>query len=106
ILTLSQGRRKNVGAGEPIYNPLNIMNANEAFIRRGQLTLIAAGPGTGKSAVTQFILQKGDAKGRKNSVLYFSADSDADTMFKRAAAIETGWDMSEIDRLIREGQTS
>lgn len=86
------------------------MNAEEIFLRRGQFSIIAGGPGTGKSALIQFILQQGftPPKGatRKNTVFYFSADSDPGTMFKRAAAIETGWDQSEIDRLLRQGKTA
>lgn len=87
----------------PLLSPFSVLNASEVFIRRGQLTLIAGGPGTGKSAFTQALLQRGDDQGRHNSVLYFSADSDAATMHKRAAAIATGWDQSEIERMIAEG---
>lgn len=106
MLTLTQGRRKNIGAGEPIHTPFNIIRANETYIRRGQLSLIAAGPGTGKSALIQYWLQKGGINGEKNSVFYFSADSDADTMFKRSAAIATGWEQSQIDAMIRAGDVS
>lgn len=67
------------------------------FIRRGQLTLIAAGPGTGKSALVQAITQRGDDQGNTNSVFYFSADSNAWHMFTRAAAIATGRTTSSID---------
>lgn len=83
--------------------PFNTLVSAECFIRKSQLTLIAGGPGTGKSAVTQALLQRGDDNGHKNSVFYFSADSDAATMHKRAAAIATGWEQSDIERAIREG---
>lgn len=103
MLTMSQGRRQNTAAGEPIYCPFNIVNVNEIWPRKGQLALFAAGPGTGKSALILFWIMKG-LKDRRNSVFYFSADSDAYTQWKRAAAIETGYDQSEIDRLMRTGK--
>lgn len=104
MLNASQGMRKNREAGKPIYCPISIMNQTETFIRRGQFTIIAAGPGAGKSAIAQAILQRGNDKGATNTTMYFSADSDASTMFKRAAAIATGYDMSYIDSLVREGK--
>lgn len=108
MLRLSQARRKDSNAGQPIENPFSVIHSTESHIRRGQLTLIAGGPGTGKTAVLHNILQRGNGKDgdekRVNSVLYFSADSDANTIFKRAVAIETGWEQSEIERLLREGR--
>lgn len=108
MLRLSQARRKDSNAGEPIQNPFAIVNSTESHIRRGQLALIAGGPGTGKSAVIQNILQRGNGlagdEKKVNTVLYFSADSDAMTMFKRAVSIETGWEQSEVERLQREGR--
>ncbi|MGO2778185.1 AAA family ATPase [Glutamicibacter arilaitensis] len=83
--------------------PFNSLVAAECFIRRGQLTLIAGGPGTGKSAVTQALLQRGDDHGKLNSVMYFSADSDPFTMYKRAASIATGWEQTEVERMVNEG---
>ncbi len=106
MLGVSQGQRKNREAGKPIYCPISIMNQTETFIRRGQFAIIAGGPGTGKSAITQAILQRGNDKGAVNTTMYFSADSDASTMFKRAAAIATGHDMSYIDSLVREGNAA
>ena len=103
---ITQGQRKNREAGKPIHCPINIMNQTETFIRRGQFAIIAGGPGTGKSALTQAILQRGNDKGAVNTTMYFSADSDASTMFKRSAAIATGYDMSFIDSMVREGKAS
>lgn len=108
MLRLSQARRKDSNAGQPIENPFSIVHSTESHIRRGQLTLIAGGPGTGKTAVLHNIIQRGNGKEgdekRVNTCLYFSADSDANTIFKRAVAIETGWEQSEIERLLREGR--
>lgn len=108
MLRLSQARRKDSNAGEPIQNPFSIIHSTASHIRRGQLSLIAGGPGTGKSAVIQNIIQRGnglvEGARRVNTCLYFSADSDANTMFKRAVAIETGWEQSEVERLLEEGR--
>lgn len=108
MLRLSQARRKDSNAGEPIQNPFSIIHSTESHIRRGQLSLIAGGPGTGKTAVLHNIIQRGNGlageERRVNTCLYFSADSDANTIFKRAVAIETGWEQSEVERLLREGR--
>jgi hypothetical protein len=89
---LNQGRRKNTGSGTPLYSPFQVLNSNEVFIRKGQMTLITAAPGTGKSAVIQSMLQRGDDQGLVNKVFYHSADTDESTMWVRAAAIATGYE--------------
>jgi len=105
VLTLNQGRRLNAAAGEPLHNPLGVMNVSKTFLRKGQLSLVAAGPGSGKSAIVQFILQVGNglppgAPDRAvNRTLYFSADSDSTTMWTRSAAIATGMTQDMIDEL-------
>jgi replicative DNA helicase len=110
MLRLSQARRKDSNAGEPIENPFSIVHSTESHIRRGQLSIIAGGPGTGKTALLHNIIQRGnglaDDARRVNSCLYFSADSDAYTIFQRAVSIETGWEQSEVARLIKEGRQS
>ncbi|HJV99829.1 MAG TPA: AAA family ATPase [Arthrobacter sp.] len=75
-------------------------------MRKGQLTLITAAPGTGKSAVIQAMLQRGDDQGQLNKVLYHSADTDESTMWVRAAAIATGYETSDIERDVRLGTVS
>jgi KaiC/GvpD/RAD55 family RecA-like ATPase len=100
---LNQGRRKNVGGGTPLFSPFQVLNKNEVFLRKGQLTLITAAPGTGKSAVVQAMLQRGSEDGRVNQTLYYSADTDESTMWVRAAAIATGFETSDIERAVREG---
>lgn len=105
--TLNQARRKNAAAGEPLHNPLGVMNESKTFIRKGQLTLISAGPGSGKSALIQHILQMGnglpygDPARQTNRVFYFSADSDQTTMWKRSAAIATGYTQDVLDYMIQ-----
>lgn len=79
------------------------MTSSKTFIRRGELTLIAAGPGTGKSAFVQAVIQRGNDRGQVNSAIYFSADSDSATMFKRAASIHSGWTQSDVEEIIEHG---
>lgn len=74
-----------------------------AFVRRGQLTLVAAPPGTGKSLFAQALAHRGDDNGTVPSTLYFSADSDAGTFAQRAGAIATGYQLSDIQQLISDG---
>jgi RecA-family ATPase len=108
MLRLSQARRKDSNAGEPIQNPFGIIHSTGSHIRRGQLALVAGGPGTGKTAVLHNIIQRGNgAEGddrKVNSCLYFSADSDPNTIFKRCVSIETGWEQDEVERLLNEGR--
>lgn len=103
MLTLNQGRRKNTAAGAPIYSPIGALNSNEVFMRRGQLTLVSAASGVGKSAIVQAIIQRGDDYGGHNTALYFSADTDETTMWIRSACITTGYDSSSIEQMIRDG---
>jgi len=82
--------------------PFTSLAAAKGAIRRGGLTLIAAGPGTGKSVFAQTIAQKGDGNGNVDSVLYFSADSSAFDIYIRAAAIATGRTMESLEQEIEE----
>lgn len=66
-------------------------------LRRGQLTLICAGPGTGKSA---FVLAY--ALKSKVPTMYFSADSDSFTQVSRSVSILTGWPLEKSTLAVRE----
>lgn len=98
MLSIAQAQRKAADAGTPIHMPLKSFTVNGVHIRRGQLTMVAAAPGCGKSAFAQSVVQRG-YMGQKNTTLYISADSGADVLFKRAIAIETGWEMEYIDEI-------
>ena len=65
---------------------------------RGQLCLVCAGPGTGKSA---FVLTY--ALKARVPTLYFSADSDAFTQLSRSLSILTGDSMEKTARAVRAG---
>src|SRR5690349_16131549 len=85
-------------AGEPIPTVFKSLAGYDFHFRRGQLTLIAAGPGVGKSVFSQTLAMKVDVP-----ALYFSADSDAFTMYKRGAAIVTGHRSKDIERDYERG---
>lgn len=79
MYSLAQSVRIKGSAGEPLPTPWNTL---ETRLHRGQLALVAAGPGTGKSA---FVLNY--ALKTQVPCLYFSADSDAFVQTTRALAI-------------------
>lgn len=60
--------------------------------RRGQLSMIAAAPGAGKSVFAQWL-----AIHARVPALYFSADSDQQTMTLRAASMLSGDEQSAIE---------
>lgn len=103
MLSLTQGRRKTLDQGSPIPTPFKSFDYNGICFRRGALSLIAAAPGCGKSALAQSIVQRGDGQGGVLPAAYFSADSDAATVFQRSASMVTGYEMSEVERLMKEG---
>jgi hypothetical protein len=64
---------------------------------RGQLALICAAPGIGKSAlVLTYALRA------RVPTLYFSADSDAFTQLSRSVSIVTGWPLEKSSQMVRD----
>ncbi|MFD4608295.1 AAA family ATPase [Streptomyces sp. NPDC058440] len=61
--------------------------------RRGEFSLIAAGPGTGKSLFALNLALYGNIP-----VMYYSADSNAATQLTRATAILTGDNVRDVKR--------
>lgn len=79
MLTLAQSATVRGSAGEPLPTVWKGLEENGTRFLRGQLALIAAGPGTGKSAfVLSYALKSGV------SAMYFSADSDAYIQLSRS----------------------
>ncbi len=78
-------------------------------LRRGQLSLVAGGPGTGKSALAAFMAIN-SGYGEYNEVgvptLYFSADTDKRTLGNRVAASVTHHTVDEAEDLILQGNRS
>lgn len=104
--SILQARSQNSNLGEPIPLPLSGLIEHGVQIRRGQLTMIAAGPGSGKSAFIQALLHHGGGRNARSSVLYFSADSGPEVMHERAAALSTRLDMDTIREMALAGNVS
>src|SRR5699024_1585879 len=100
LLTLTQSASVRGSAGDPLPEVWENLAESGTQFRRGQLALIAAGPGTGKSAfVLNYALRSGV------SCMYFSADSDAFVQLARSLAILGGLDMASAETMIRSEET-
>lgn len=94
MLTLAQSAAVKGSAGEPLPKVWDTLNSAGTRFQRGQLALVAAGPGVGKSAfVLNYALRSGV------SCLYFSADSDAFVQLSRSLAILGGLTMQEASSI-------
>ncbi|MFF4818057.1 DnaB-like helicase C-terminal domain-containing protein [Kitasatospora sp. NPDC001309] len=87
-------------AGEPLPAAFPQLERAGCHIRRGQLTLIAAGPGVGKSAVVTTIATRAEVP-----TLYFSADSDAFTQYTRLAAMITDTPLWAVEKDMDAGKS-
>jgi KaiC/GvpD/RAD55 family RecA-like ATPase len=98
--------RATEGEGEPLPVVFPQLEELGAKPRRGQVTLIAAGPGGGKSAMTsEWVIELFDqTKGQKLSGMYFSADTDRMTLGKRAAAGIIGCNLNEAEEWLKDDQ--
>lgn len=82
-------------AGEALPPVWDALERKGTRFRRGQLGLICAGPGVGKSA---FILSY--ALRAMVPTMYFSADSDAYTQLSRSLSILTGQPLETSTRMV------
>lgn len=90
LYSLLQSSRIRGSAGEALPNPFHALHTAGTDLRRGQLCLCSAGPGTGKSA---FVLTW--ALRAKVPTMYFSADSDAFTQLTRSLSVLREWTLEE-----------
>ncbi|MFJ3634645.1 AAA family ATPase [Streptomyces sp. NPDC090112] len=91
MFSLTQSVRIRGAAGEPIPNTFKSLKRLEVEFRRSELSLVVAGPGTGKSLFALFLAITANVP-----VLYFSADSSAATQVARATAMITGDDSKAV----------
>ena len=97
MFTPLQSLRAKGSAGDPLPT---VFPSLPPFLR-SQLVLIAAGPGTGKSAlVLAYTL------GTRVPTLYFSADSDSYTQLTRMISMRTGWPLGKSAELVRSDDLS
>ena len=100
MLTLVQSANVRGSAGDPLPEVWPSLIEKGTRFLRGQLCLVAAGPGTGKSSfVLNYVLKS------KASCMYFSADSDAYIQLSRSLAVLGGIPTTEAEGIIRSGDT-
>lgn len=95
MITLAQSVRVRGTAGEPIPTVWKSFEDKGIIFRRGQLVLIAAGPGTGKSVVALTLSLEAAVPS-----LMFSADSDAFTQLSRAIAHMCGIPLDIAEEMV------
>jgi len=100
VLTAGRAFTKSTSNAEPIPQvaTLSEMRSDGVVPRRGQMTMIAGIPGTGKSAFAMWwVAQLG------LSTLYFSADMDSYTANSRLAAIHSGNTVKSVEQAMDTG---
>lgn len=97
MYSLVQSARIKGSAGEPIPNPSKALQKLDVEFRRGELSLVAAGPGTGKSLWALNLALYGSLP-----AMYWSADSNAATQLSRATSILTGDNVKDVKKSLLE----
>lgn len=97
-IPLSRAASGRVAAALPDPFPALARSKYQAKFRRGQLCMLAGPPGAGKTMVALIAAIKMSVP-----TLYFSADSDEDTMAARAAAAITGHQVTAVSETIQHG---
>lgn len=99
MYSLAQSMRARGAAGDPLPTVWQALADMGIEFRRGQLCLIAAGPGTAKSALTLTLSLQS-----KVPSMIFSADSDAFNQLTRAISILTEISMTESSEMVLGGE--
>lgn len=87
---------------EPLPTVFDRLAANGTHICRGQVTMVAAQSGAGKSNLALYYAVR-LAERHQLRTLYFSADTDASTTMVRTACILTGHRFSDVAKQMRGG---
>lgn len=98
MYTMRQSLFIKGNAGDPLPTVWKSLENRGTRFLRGQLCLVCAGPGVGKSALILNYALKA-----KVPTLYFSADSDAFTQLSRSLSIVTGEPMDKTTKMVRDG---
>jgi len=93
MLTLGQAVAQQGAQGASIETPYKALTGMGFTLRRGQLSMVAAAPGVGKSALALDLAMRLNLRS-----LYISADTDSFTMGLRAAAKLTGHGQTQVER--------
>jgi replicative DNA helicase len=95
VRSLARSIRRPDKGGEPLPTIYRTFDAAGVLLRRGEVTMVAAPPGAGKSSLGVDIAFKA-----KVPTLYFSADSTELTMASRLAATITGRYLFDVEQEI------
>jgi hypothetical protein len=95
---LGHAMRKDKSSGRPLKTVWKSLTNAGAIFRQGQLVLIGAGSGTGKSAFALTL-----AIGSQAKAIYFSADSGPGTQLSRAVSMLTEKPLYEVQKDIERG---
>jgi hypothetical protein len=101
VYSLAQSVDIRGAAGEPIPHSFKSLSRLEVEFRRAEFSLVAAGPGTGKSLFAAMLATQGNIP-----AFYFSADSSAATQTARATAMITGDDVKVVKDALLGGDFS
>ncbi|RJQ80016.1 hypothetical protein D5S17_09235 [Pseudonocardiaceae bacterium YIM PH 21723] len=96
MYSMLQSRRARGLAGEPLPSVFTALEQSQVRFVRGQLGLLAGGPGCGKTALALTLALRMGVP-----ALYFSADSDAFVQLARTVAIVAGWSMEQATDHVR-----
>ncbi|WP_145500902.1 DnaB-like helicase C-terminal domain-containing protein [Streptomyces sp. CFMR 7] len=99
MFSLNQSVHLRGSVGEPIPSPYKALQRLGVEFRRGELSIVVAGPGTGKSLFAEFLAMHGNIP-----VLYFSADSTAATQVSRCTSMITGADSKTVKRALLDNE--
>lgn len=97
MLTLGQAVAQQGSQGASIETPYPALTNHGFTLRKGQLSMIAAAPGVGKSALALDLCMRTPLRS-----LYISADTDSFTMGLRAAAKMSGHPQEQVERGMRD----
>lgn len=102
--TLALAMKASPDEGEALPSPFKRVTALGAVHRRGQVSLVAAGSGGGKSAYATHLAVHGKHNwGDPIPTLYFSADSDKVTLGTRVACSLVNRPLGEVEEKLRNG---
>jgi len=98
MLTIAQAATRNKNNAQLLPDLFPALAQNGIRFRRGQVTMIAGQPNSGKSLLALFYAVKSGVP-----TLYISADTDAYTTAIRAAAVITGSQVNTVEEAFSSG---
>lgn len=96
-MPLLSATRKSVSLSPPLPVPNATFATHGLLLRRGQFSILAAGPGVGKSVFATNL-----SLATKVPTVFFSADSDEWTVRGRACSILSGTRLDEVERHLND----